>query len=92
MKIFDKSQNKIILVIYAGIKNLSNAAAKNYVTSLLDYSNRLDESIYTLIIPDNTLDSSRVKCLNPVVISKDQYSRIDNIIKEAEEKLKSFTV
>lgn len=90
MKIFSKSQNKIILVMYAGIKDMPDHTAKEYLKHLNEYGHTFDSSIYTIVIPDKYSYELKVECLNPVVLSKEQYNRVDNIIREAEEKLKNI--
>ena len=85
-------KEKLFIVIYLDVRGIHDSDIVHYieaVTSAIQY----DESIAKLIIP--TRDSeTRVECINPVLLTEDQYKDVEdkiNTLKQAvEEKLKTL--
>ena len=81
MVMMDK--DKLFLVIYLNVGDIPNDDVSRL---LMDYENNLDgaydESIEKIIVPLRQ-GETRVECINPVLLTEEQY-------KETEEKVKSL--
>ena len=76
-------KDKLFLVIYLNVGDMSNGDVSHL---LINYENNLkgayDESIEKIIVPLRE-GETRVECINPVLLTEEQY-------KETEEKVKSL--
>ena len=85
-------KDKLFIVIYADVRGIHDSDVVSYIKAITS-SIKYDESIVKLIIP--TRDSeTRVECINPVLLTEDQYKDVEdkiNTLKQAvEEKLKTL--
>jgi hypothetical protein len=85
-------KEKLFIVIYLDVRGIHDSDIVPYIESVAS-AIQYDESIAKLIIP--TRDSeTRVECINPVLLTEDQYKDVEdkiNTLKQAvEEKLKTL--
>ena len=76
-------KDKLFIVVYVGVHGFSDQTI----------SEILADSVNTLIIP--TRDSeTRVECINPVLLTEEQYEetrkKIESLTEKVEEALKTF--
>src|ERR1035437_1000140 len=90
-----KQITPIILVFYAQVaKHMSNAEIDDRLRYLRETLDRLHagKNIQTFIL--TTFEETKVECINPVFFDKKkryaQYSKIKNILKNAENTVKDF--
>lgn len=86
----EKNMEKIILIIYANINNIDDCDVPEYLEEL---SNSLkadeDENIKYICIPIRKGDG-RIECINPKLVTGEDYSKVKNTIKEFEERMSNF--
>ena len=76
-------KNKLFIVIYVNITGLGDA---NKVLNSIAEITKFDESVMRIIIP--TIEGeTRVECINPVLLSEEQYEETRNRIESLTEKL-----
>lgn len=76
-------KDKLFIVIYVNITGFGDA---NKVLNSIAELTKFDESVMRIIIP--TLEGeTRVECINPVLLSEEQYEETRNRIESLTEKL-----
>jgi hypothetical protein len=85
-------KEKLFIVIYLDVRGIHDSDITPYIEAVAS-AIQYDESIAKLIIP--TRDSeTRVECINPVLLTEDQYKDVEdkiNTLKQVvEEKLKTL--
>ena len=78
-------KNKLFIVIYVDVRGIHDSDVVSYIkaiTSPIEY----DESVVKLIIPTRE-SATRVECINPVLLSEEQYEETRNRIESLTEKL-----
>jgi len=72
-------KDKIILVYYLDIRYINSSDVNQY---LFDFYEKIkeenDDSVYQIIIP--VREASRVECINPKLISEDEYKKVEELI------------
>lgn len=85
-------KEKLFLVMYVDISGVNSSDVAEYLNHFAN-AFQYDESIERLIIPTRE-GESRVECINPVLLNKEQYAeverKIESIKKEVSEALKSL--
>ena len=85
-------KNKLFIVIYVDVRGIHDSDVVSYIKEIAS-SIQYDESIAKLIIPTRESET-RVECINPVLLTEDQYKDVEdkiNTLKQAvEEKLKTL--
>lgn len=74
-------KDKLFLVLYLNVGNINIVDVPAYVENTAK-ALKMDESVMTLIVP--VREESRVECINPVLLTDEQY-------KDVEEKIKRLT-
>lgn len=82
-------KDKIILVYYVGISNLSNEYDVNdYLTQLRDsVAHDNDDSVEEFFVPVSESNEIRIECTNPVMISEEKYAEVEKKLSELKEKM-----
>ena len=85
-------KDKLFIVIYADVRRIHDSDIAPY-TEAIASSLQYDESVTKIIIP--TLDSeTRVECINPVLLSEEQYEetrkKIESLTEKVEEAIKTL--
>ena len=85
-------KDKLFIVIYLDVRGIHDLDIAPYVEAITS-SIQYDESIAKLIIP--TRDSeTRVECINPVLLTEEQYEetrkRIETLTEKVEEAIKTL--
>lgn len=85
-------KDKLFIVVYVGVHGLEDQTVSEILANV---ANRMqyDDSVNTLIIP--TRDSeTRVECINPVLLTEEQYEearkRIETLTEKVEEAIKTL--
>jgi hypothetical protein len=85
-------KDKIFLVFYVGLKHILQEDRPAYFNEISQFFiNAFDETIKSILIPDITSDKTKVECINPKLITEDEYVKVQEIIDKANylvEKLK----
>lgn len=85
-------KDKLFIVVYVGVHGFSDQTISEVMGNIANHI-KYDGSVNTLIIP--TRDSeTRVECINPVLLSEEQYEetrkKIESLTEKVEEALKTF--
>jgi len=68
---------KIILVHYIDVGNMSNRDAKEYLVRYIDKMPK-DNNIINYFIP--TKGENKIDCLNPKLVSEDEFNHVKGIL------------
>lgn len=87
-------KDKIFLLVYLNVGTVPPAEIDDLVKQLTE-TLKFDESVQLFIIPHRGKDeTTRVECINPVLLDEKQYKAVEKKIKglkkEVEEKLKTL--
>lgn len=81
-------KDKLLIVAYInvqGIKDLSVPEILNGVEERLEY----DESVNTIIVPTR-FSETRIECINPVLLTDEQYQETRDKLEKLTEQLKEL--
>lgn len=79
-------KDKLFIIIYVDVRNVDRANVFEYIQPIAN-ATIFDESVFRLIIP--TRDSeTRVECINPVLLTEEQYEETKKRIEGLAEKVK----
>jgi len=85
-------KDKLFLVCYLNIGSIPDENVSEYLHSFAE-AFTYDESIEKIIVPIRK-GESRVECINPVLLTKEQYNEVEekvkNLKKEVETALKTL--
>lgn len=85
-------KDKIIIVCYVDIRHIHDLDVPAFIQSVSD-SIRFDESVERIIVPMRD-SASRVECINPVLLSEEQYEetmkKVEKLKERFEEAIKTF--
>lgn len=88
----DMDKDKLFLVYYVNVGNIHAEDVNEYLYSFAE-TFTYDESIEKIIIPIRE-GETRVECINPVLLTDEQYKEVDekvkNLKKEVETALKTL--
>jgi len=85
-------KDKLFIVVYVGVHGLEDQTVSEILANVANHM-QYDDSVNTLIIP--TRDSeTRVECINPVLLTEEQYEearkRIETLTEKVEEAIKTL--
>ena len=85
-------KDKLFIVVYAGVHGFGDQTVSEILANIAHHM-QYDDSVNTLIIP--TRDSeTRVECINPVLLSEEQYEetrkKIERLTEKVEEAIKTL--
>lgn len=85
-------KDKLFIVVYAGVHGFCDQTVSEILANIAHHM-QYDDSVNTLIIP--TRDSeTRVECINPVLLSEEQYEetrkKIESLTEKVEEAIKTL--
>lgn len=78
-------KDKLFLVIYVNIDNIHMSDVSAYLEAFARQTT-FDESVMRLIIPVRG-EETRVECINPVLLTEEQYKETEEKIKNLQEKV-----
>ena len=83
-------KDKLFIVVYVGVHGFGDQTVSEILENVVSHI-KYDGSVNTLIIP--TRDSeTRVECINPVLLTEEQYEevrkRIETLTEKVEEAIK----
>lgn len=81
--------DKIILVFYINIAKMSPRDVDEYMERVRKHVDSHDETILNYIIPIRDGDN-HVECLNPKLVSEDDYAKAKEALDALTEKLKTI--
>lgn len=81
---------KIILIIYLNHSNLSQFEFNQKLDDLKQMLGYNSVDIITYILPVND-SPTRVECVNPKLVSGEEYQKAKNVLDEIEQKLKTLS-
>lgn len=77
-------KDKIILVVYAGLNGISIGDRLQYLSKIADFfSERFDESVMAIVMPDQTEETSRIECINPKLVTEEVYKEALDVVERA---------
>lgn len=80
-------KDKIILVFYVGCKNIDICDIGEYMSYIARHFDKLKDSTVEMIyIPCREETDFRIECINPKMISEEEYSDVQKIVEEFKEK------
>lgn len=85
-------KDKLFIVVYVGVHGFADQTVFEILMNVADHT-KYDGSVNTLIIP--TRDSeTRVECINPVLLTEEQYEetrkKIESLTEKVEEAIKTL--
>lgn len=85
-------KDKLFIVVYVGVHGLEDQTVSEILANVANHM-QYDDSVNTLTIP--TRDSeTRVECINPVLLTEEQYEearkRIETLTEKVEEAIKTL--
>lgn len=81
---------KIILVFYISIEGMSLTKAEDFLSKIVEKSKtNQEDNIISYYIPIKN-GETRIECLNPKLISEEDYTNIKNILDKTKQKLNEF--
>lgn len=86
-------KDKLIIVFHVGIGEMNKQKA---IQTLMGFSNtiqtKFDESVKTLIVPDDTIcQNVRVEVINPITLTDNEYNgTVVPFVKQAEQAIEDF--
>ena len=83
MDMMDK--DKLFLVIYVNIDNIHMGDVSEYLMAFARQTT-FDETVMRLIVPVRDQET-RVECINPVLLTEEQYKEVEEKIKTLQEKV-----
>lgn len=86
-------KDKIFFVVYVGVKGIDSADVPAYcgrVGKAVRPANDPDTSVEFFIIPTYETDETRIECLNPVLLTEDQYKAVEDKYKTYEVAIDEF--
>lgn len=85
-------KDKLLLVFYVGLKHIQQKDRSAYFREISQhFINAFDETIKPILIADVKSNKTKVECINPKLITEDEYAKVQEIIDKANylvEKLK----
>jgi len=80
-------KDKLFLVCYLNIGNISAKDVNEYLFTFAK-SLTYDESIERIIIPTRK-GESRIECINPVLLTDEQYKEVEEKVKNLEQEVET---
>lgn len=78
---------KLILVFYINIEHISEYDVDNYIHNISnELRSKNGDDILTYLIADHGI-KDRVECINPKLVTEEDYSKAKNILQELEERM-----
>jgi len=85
-------KDKLLLIFYVGLKHIRQEERPAYFNEISQhFINAFDETIKPILIADVKSNKIKVECINPKLITEDEYAKVQEIIDKANylvEKLK----
>jgi len=81
--------NKILIVIYLGIKNLEKSQIQKYFSEMASNLPSKEDGFFSFLVPDKEGESIRIECLNPVLMQEIEYAAVREKLERLNEKLKA---
>ena len=72
-------KDKLFLVFYVGVKSISTEDRHVYFNEIVHHMD-FDYTIRPIYVPDYCSDEIRVECINPKLITEDEYVKVQEII------------
>ena len=79
---------KLIIVVYLGIKENDEFKVNEIIENFVNYSLPKDDDKQFFVIP--TFGETRIECINPRLISGDEYSKVKEVLNNVETNLSDF--
>ena len=77
-------KDKLLLIFYVGLKHIRQEERPAYFNEISQsFNNTFDETIMPILIADVTSDKTKVECINPKLITEDEYVKVQEIIDKA---------
>lgn len=85
-------KDKIILVFYVSVDALDDCDIGAYIEEFNKiFSNwNNDDSVEKIIVPTRNGESSKVECINPVLLDAEKYAEVEEIVNEFKMKMNEF--
>ena len=82
----------IILVFYVSVKNIDAIDIPYYMDHFVNsvQANK-DESVEMYFIPSREIETSKVECINPKLVTEEQYKQIQETIDRFQSELDNLT-
>ena len=79
---------KLLVVIHVGINGLQPAQIQNYFEQISKSLPSKEEGFFSFIVPDKETDKIKIECLNPVLLTEEEYNNTKEKLEKLNEKLK----
>ena len=77
-------KDKLLLIFYVGLKHIQQEDRPGYFSEISrHFINAFDETIKPILIADVKSDKTKVECINPKLITEDEYAKVQEIIDKA---------
>ena len=85
-------KDAIILVFYISVKYIDAADVPAFLDEFANtFSKDNDGSVQMYFIPSNEINTSRVECINPKLITEKQYKQVQETIDKFQRELDRLT-
>ena len=81
-------KDKIIIIMYVNVDYIDVCDIPTYTQEISDHI-RFDESVIRLIVPVRDMET-RIECINPISISEEEYTKVIEVVRKAQEALDEF--
>ncbi len=85
-------ENKIIIVIYLGVGNETQEAVADHISSASKQIGSNDPEILTYIIPAFGTTNTKVECINPQIVTGEEYKSIIEKLDEVTKQVNEFII
>ena len=77
-------KDKLLLIFYVGLKHIRFEDRTVYFNEISQhFIKAFDETIKPILIADVKSDKTKVECINPKLITEDEYVKVQEIIDKA---------
>ena len=77
-------KDKLLLIFYVGLKHIRLEDRTVYFNEISQhFIKAFDETIKPILIADVKSDKTKVECINPKLITEDEYVKVQEIIDKA---------
>ena len=86
-------ENKIIIVFYFGVKNMSQEEIFENITY---FSKHMEDQKYKdiiyYLIPNHDSNNTKIECINPQIVGSEIYSKVLDTLEEIKNKAKELII
>lgn len=84
-------KDKLLLIFYVGLKHIRQEDRPAYFNEISqELINVFDKTIKPMLIVDVKSDKTKVECINPKLITEEEYNSVQKIIDKANKLIENY--